>query len=159
MSDLAAMGIPSFVIRRCPVISFRRTTYTVELAEMIMTLMTSELGAGQISNVIMKRRTAYWAACARVYLEAQTYSSALNSEKRSLSSFGFAKAARAVLPFPTMNSHCNGFGGSSGPSSRNIQRFFIAFNAHLGLFADRFMMSLGGQVRSLHLFFQNVNLM
>ena len=148
MSDLATMGIPPFVIRRCPVISFRRTTYTVELAELIMTLMTSELGAGQISTVIMKRRTAYWAASARVYLEAHTYNSTLDSEKGSLPSFGFMKAARVVLPFPTMNSHCNGFGGSNGPSSRNIQRFFIAAHTHLDPFADRFMMSLGGQVSS-----------
>ena len=148
MSDLAAMGIPTFVIRRCPVMSFWRTTYTVELAELIMTLMTSELGAGQISTVIMKRRTAYWAASARTYLEAHTHNSILDSERGSLSSFGFTKAARVVQPFPTMNSHCNGFGGSNGPSSRNIQRFFIAAHMLLDPFADRFMMSLGGQVSS-----------
>ena len=148
MSDLAAMGIPPFVIRRCPVISFRKTTYTVELAELIMTLMTSELGAGQISTVIMKRRTAYWAATARVYLEAHTYNLTLDSEKGSLSSYGFTKAARVVQPFPTMNSHCNGFGGSNGPSSRNIQRFFIVAHTNIDPFADRFMLSLGGQVSS-----------
>ena len=93
LNDLAAMGIPPFVIRHCPVILFRRTTYTVKLAELIMTLMTSELGAGQISTVIMKRRTAHWAASARVYLEAQTCNSTLDSQIGSLSSFGFKKAA------------------------------------------------------------------
>lgn len=55
IKDLAEMGIPSYVIRRCPVITFQKTCYTVELAELIMTLMTSELGAGQISNFIKRK--------------------------------------------------------------------------------------------------------
>ena len=141
------MGFPLYVIRRCPVICFQKTTYTTELAELIMTLMTSELGAGQISTVIAKRRTAYWAASARVYLEAQNHGVILESERGSLSSFGFVRASRNILPFPPLTSHCGGFGGTTGPSSRNIQRFFIGMNVNLGSFADRFMMSLGGQVR------------
>ena len=147
MTDLASMGFPSYVIRRCPVICFQRSTYTVELAELILTLMTSELGAGQISSVIAKRRTAFWAASARVYLEAQNHSVILESDRGSLSSFGFMRASRNIAPFPSLTSHCGGFGGSRGPSSRNIQRFFIGMTTHLDLFADRFMMSLGGQVR------------
>ena len=144
---MVSMGFPPYVIRRCPVICFQRTTFTVELAELILTLMTSELGAGQISSVIAKRRTAFWAASARVYLEAQNHSVTLVSHKGSLSSFGFVRAPTNIVPFPPLTSHCGGFGGSQGPSSRNIQRFFVAMTTHLDLFADRFMMSLGGQVR------------
>ena len=153
------MGFPLYVIRRCPVICFQRTTYTVELAELIMTLMTSELGAGQISTVIAKRRTAYWAASARVYLEAQNHSLILESERGSLSSFGFVRSPRIILPFPSLTSHCDGFGGTHGPSARNIQRLFLAIHENLGSFADRFMMSLGGQVGLLHQFLLSVKQM
>ena len=149
MKDLLEMGIPLFVIRRCPVISFQKTCYTTELAELIMTLMTSELGAGQISNIIKKRRTAYWVGSARVYLEANKHTSDFECERGSLGSFGFLQPAATIIqPFPQPCSHCGGFGGTHGPSPRNIQRFFVAYNAHLTLFADRFMMSLGGQVRT-----------
>ena len=144
---IAIMGIPDYVIRRCPVIPCKRTAFTVELAELIMSLMTSELGAGRISNLILKRRTFYWAASAKVYLEARNHRVGLESERGSLSSFGFRNTTRTVLPFPPFNSHCNGYGGRNCPSSRNIQRFFLAANIHLDLFADRFMMSLGGQVK------------
>ena len=54
--------------------------------------------------------------------------------------------------FPSLVSHCNGYGGSRGPSSRSIQRFFVAGSAHIGAFADRFMMSLGGQVQFYYFF-------
>ena len=90
------MGIPSYGIRRCPVISIRKTCYSVELAELIMTLMTSELGAGQIATVIMKRRTAYWVASERVYLEATKHALNLESERGSLDSFGFSKPATII---------------------------------------------------------------
>ena len=113
-----------------------------------MTLMTFELGAGQISNVIMKRRTAYWVASARVYLEATKHAIDLETERGSLGSFGFLKPGSIIQPFPQFTTHCGGFGGTYGPSSRNLQRFFVANSAHLTMFADRFMMSLGGQVRT-----------
>lgn len=140
------MGFPPYVIRRCPVIIFKRTAYTLDLAELIMTLMTSEMGAGQIQNLILKRRTSLWAANARVYLEAQEFRNLQETDKCTLHGFGFKKEARNILPFPPYKSHCNGYGGRTGPSSRNIQRFFIAAHEHVDLFADRFMMSLGGQV-------------
>lgn len=152
MQAIAIMGIPDYVIRRCPVIPCKRTAFTVELAELIMSLMTSELGAGRISNLILKRRTFYWAASAKVYLEARNHRVGLESERGSLSSFGFRKTTRTVLPFSPFNLHCNGYGGRTGPSSRNIQRFFLAANIHLDLFADRFMMSLGGQVKWCYLY-------
>ena len=142
VKDLHQMGFPSFLLRRCPVVPFSKTTYTVELAELIMTLMTSELGAGQISTFISKRRTAYWAASARVYLEATMVSMERYSFRGNLSSYGFSRVKEVMEPFPSLLSHCDGFGGSS----RNIQRFFIAGSDHIGEFADRFMMSLGGQV-------------
>ena len=146
VKDLLQMGFPSFLLRRCPVVPFSRTTYTVKLAELTMTLMTSELGAGQISTFISKRRTAYWAASAKVYLEATMVSMERDSHRGNLSSYGFSRVNEVVEPFPLLLSHCDGFGGSKGPSSRNIQRFFIAGSAHVGAFADRFMMSLGRQV-------------
>ena len=145
VDDLLRMGFPPYLLRRCPVVTFSKTTYTVELAELLMTLMTTELGAGQISTFISKRRTAYWAASARVYLEAHTYSLGNESRRGNLSSFGFSREERQVPAFPLLTTHCNGFGGSRGPSARN-QRFFIAGSTHVGAFADRFMMSLGGQV-------------
>jgi hypothetical protein len=107
------------------VVPFKRTTYTVELAELIMTLMTTELGAGQISIFISKRRTAYWAASARVYLKANLNSVGSDSDRANLSSFGVSREEKTIDPFPSMTSHCNGFGGSRGSSARNIQRFFI----------------------------------
>ena len=116
-----------------------------------MTLMTSELGAGQIANVIMKHRTAYWVASARVYLEATKHAIDLESERGSLASFGSLKAATIIQPFPQLTTHCGGFGGTHGPSSRSLQRFFVAYSAHLNMFADRFMMSLGGQVSKSNL--------
>ena len=91
MQAIAIMGIPDYVIRRCPVIPCKRSAFTVELAELIMSLMTSELGAGQISNLILKRRTSYWAASARVYLEAQNHGVGLESGRGSPSSFGLRK--------------------------------------------------------------------
>ena len=123
VKDLLQMGFPSFLLRKCPVVPFSRTTYTVELAELIMTLMTSELGAGQISAFISKRRIAYWAASARVYLEATMVSMERDSHRGNLSSYGFSRVNEVVEPFPLLLSHCDGFGGSKGPSSRNIQRF------------------------------------
>ena len=113
---------------------FSKTTYTVELAELIMTLMTSELGAGQISTFISKRRTAYWAASARVYLEATMVSMERDSFRGNLSSYGFSRAKEIVEQFPSLLSHCDGFGGSKGPSSRNVQRFVIAGSDHIGAF-------------------------
>ena len=80
------MGFPMHVIRRCPVVCLMKICYTIELAELIMTLMTSELGAGQIATVIAKRTTAYWVSSARVYLEAQNHYISLDSERGSLSS-------------------------------------------------------------------------
>ena len=95
VSDLLQMGFPPFLLRRCPVVPFNKTTYTVELAELIMTLMTTELGAGQISTFISKRRTAYWAASARVYLEANVHSLMRQSDVGNLSNFGFSRAEKA----------------------------------------------------------------
>lgn len=157
VGDLLKMGFPAYLLRRCPVVPFSKTTYTVELAELIMTLMTTELGAGQISTFISKRRTAYWAASARVYLEANLHSLDGDSARGTLSNFGFSREEKQVDAFPLLTSHCNGFGGSRGPSARSIQRFFIAGSAHLGAFADRFMMSLGGQVSVTELSRSQIN--
>ena len=120
ISDLSKMGVPPYILRRCPVISMLKTSYSSELAELILTLMTSELGAGQIANFITKKRAAFWVSQARVYLEAHV---ANTEDISSLSAFGFTRSISSS-PFPTLTSHCGGFGGSRGPSQRQIQRFF-----------------------------------
>ena len=89
-----------------------------------MTLMTSELGAGQISTLIAKRRTAYWVSSARVYLEAQNHHISFDSERGSLTSFEFSRPSRVTQPFPSLTSHCGWFGGIHGPCPNNVQKFF-----------------------------------
>ena len=98
------------------------------------TLITFGLGAGQISTFISKRRTANWAASARVFLEATMVSMQRDSHRGNLSSYGFSRAKEIVEQFPSLLSHCDGFGGSKGPSSRNVQRFVIAGSDHIGAF-------------------------
>ena len=121
LCDLMTMGVPSYILRRCPVIPMSRTCYSSELAELILTLRTGELGAGQISNYIEKKRATFWATQARVYLEAHV---ANKDDSTSLNAFGFTQDV-VCQPFPAMRSHCGGFGGTKGPSGRQIQRFFL----------------------------------
>lgn len=144
IDDLLNMGVPTYILRRCPVITMLKTCYSSELGELILTLMTSELGAGQISNFIAKKRAAFWVSQAKVYLQAHTE---YRKDTSSLNAYGFTQG-NTCLPFPSMTSHCGGFGGSRGPSRNQIQRFFLAASSHPAEFGDRFMKSLGGQVNN-----------
>ena len=98
ISDLSKMGVPPYILRRCPVISMLKTSYSSELAELILTLMTSELGAGQIANFINKKRATFWVSQARVYLEAHV---ANTEDISSLSAFGFTRSISSS-PFPNL---------------------------------------------------------
>ena len=122
-----------------------KTCYTKDLGELILILMTGELGAGQIAAMIAKHRASLWVSHAKVYLETHAYD---REDKASLRSHGFKQTTKTdtCKPFPIMTSHCNGFGGTKGPSTNQIQRFFLAASSHPADFGDRFMKSLGGQV-------------
>lgn len=121
LSDLVTMGVPSCILRRCPVIPMSRSCYSRELAEIILALKTAGLGAGQISNYIAKKRATLWVTQARVYLEAHV---ANKEDSISLNAFGFTQDV-VCQPFPAMTSHCGGFGGTKGPSGRQIHRFIL----------------------------------
>ena len=136
------MGFPSYVLRRCPVVTMTKTCYSKDLSELILILMTGELGAGQIATIIAKKRASFWVSHAKVYLEAHVHN---KDDRSSLRSFGFTRTD-VCKPFPVMISHCNGFGGTKGPSQNQIQRYFLAASSHPANFGDRFMKSLGGQV-------------
>ena len=55
LDDLVTMGVPGYIIRRCPVVVFQKSAATQDLADTIMNLRTSDLGASQVSNFIKKR--------------------------------------------------------------------------------------------------------
>ena len=139
--DLMKMGVPNFIIRRCPVIIKKKTAYTQDLVDSILTMMTGSLGAEQISNFINAKRTSFWSANAIVYLEVMT-----DMAKNSLHNFGFT--GTPPVGFPTLLSHCNGYGGSNGVSKQAIQRLFIGMSKMTAAIGDRVMMSLGAQVIS-----------
>ena len=139
--DLITMGVPIPIIRRCPVVIRKKIAFSQDLANLILTLMTTELGATQIANIIQAQRSAYWATNAQVYLQA-----CADVTSNSLESHGFTTVA--PIGFPTFHSHCDGFSGSNGPSSQSIQRLFIFLSQKTAAIGDRVMMSLGGSVIS-----------
>jgi hypothetical protein len=141
------MGVAPYILRRCPVVIMTKKRYSRELAELVLTLMTSELGAGQIATYVAKKRAAFWVSQARVYLESHVSN---KEDFSSLKAFGFVQSSSSS-PFPSLTSHCGGFGGSRGPSQRQIQRFFLAASSHPANFGDRFMKSIGGEVNKNHL--------
>jgi hypothetical protein len=141
------MGFAPYILRRYPVVIKAKTCYSSELAKLILSLMTSELGAGQIATYVAKKRGAFWVSQARVYLESHVSN---KEDFSSLKAFGFVQSCSSG-PFPSLTPHCGGFGGSRGPSQRQIQRFFLAASSHPANFGDRFMKSIGGEVSKNHL--------
>lgn len=109
--------------------------------------MTTELGAGQIANIIQSLRSAYWASNAQVYLQALA-----DVGSGTLDSFGFTKPVTAPIGFPPLHSHCGGYGGSYGPSRQSIQRLFVTLSRKTAEIGDRVMMSLGGSLSADHTF-------
>jgi hypothetical protein len=69
--SLHIMGFPLILTRQCPVITFLKSAVTQGLAEYVITMMTSELGAEQIMKGLGKLRDAEWAYHARIFLELQ----------------------------------------------------------------------------------------
>lgn len=141
--DLITMGVPLHIIRRCPVVIRKKVAYSQYLANLILTLMTTELGAGQIANIIQSLRSSYWASNAQVYLQALA-----DVGPGTLDSFGFTRPVTAPIGFPSLHSHCGGYGGSSGPSKQPFQRLFVTLSRKTADIGDRVMMSLGGSVIS-----------
>ena len=139
--DLLQMGVPYYVIRRCPVVVKRKTAYTQNLVDSILTMMTGSLGAEQISNFIKSNRSSLWSSHALVYLEVMA-----DLTKNSLQNFTFTAPATAA--FPALLTHCHGYGGNSGVSKQAIQRLFIGMSKMTAAIGDRVMMSLGAQVIS-----------
>jgi hypothetical protein len=139
--DLMQMGVPCYVIRRCPVVVKKKTAYTQDLVDSILTMMTGSLGAEQIANIIKAKRSSFWSAHAIVYLEVMA-----DMAKNSLQNFGFT--APPPVGFPTLLSHCDGYGGNTGVSKQAIQRLFIGMSKVTAAIGDRVMMSLGAQVIS-----------
>ena len=133
------MGVPDHIIRWCPVVVFQKLALTQDLADTIMNLMTSELGASQISNFIKKKkRSSKYISHATIYLQVMA------SSQNSLNDYGFG--SNSVLPFPPFFSHCDGYGGSNGPSVSAIKTLFLAISRRTVAIADRVMMSLGGEL-------------
>jgi hypothetical protein len=96
LCDLLKMRVSPYILRRCPVVTMAKTCYSSQLAELILTLMTTELGAGQISTFIAKKRAALWVSQARVYLEAHVANS---EDVSSLKAFGFIQTrSKSVRP-------------------------------------------------------------
>jgi hypothetical protein len=65
------MGFPLSITRQSPVITLYKSAVTQELAEYVITMITSELGAEQIMKGLGKLRDAEWAYNARIFLEVQ----------------------------------------------------------------------------------------
>ena len=95
------MGFPSYVLRRCPVVTMTNAYYSKDLSELIFILMTGELGAGQIATIIAKKRASSWVSHAKVYLEAHVHN---KDDRSSLRSFGFTGTG-VCESFPVTTSH------------------------------------------------------
>lgn len=148
IDSLLLMGFPKSTLRRCPVVTSPQKAVTKELYSFIMSHMTSELGAGQISSLIRKERTFLWCEQAMVYLGAVLHEKEEYEKKQGLGGFGYISPPKSPTAFPPIYSHCSGYGGSQGLGRAYIADIFLSGNRKVELLADQVMQSLGGQVLS-----------
>jgi hypothetical protein len=80
-----------------------------------------------------------------VYLGAVSHEKEDFEKKQGLAGFvGFISPPKTPKAFPSIYSHCSGYGGSKGLGGAYIADVFLSGNKKVELLADTSMQSLGG---------------
>jgi len=146
IDSLHLMGVPLAITRQCPVIALYKSAVTQELAEHIVNMMTSELGAEQIMKGLRKLRDGEYVYKARIFLEVQNQLAKPSSTSDIRSLFQAHAEEFIPKPFPCREQHCGGYGGSRGPSAQHATKIYIAATAYTANLADQIMIALGSDV-------------
>jgi hypothetical protein len=136
------MGIPVFVLKRCPVLALGQSCWTKELVNFVCTMMSTQVCVAEIRHIIRRLRVAKWVEDCSVYLQA------CDHKVKLIKSSNVDNRVVDVCPFPRLTHHCGGYGGTLGPGKNQILDVFSALTQAPATFSDRFMKSLGGTVLS-----------
>ena len=118
-----------------------------ELYDTTLSLISMGGGPSSVRNFVASARTTQWLRSGNAYL--LSYSMHKDKFEReqnqrrslniSISSYKLCKA------WPHLVSHCDGYGGSLGPTKEQYKRQFCNITPQVSLLADAVMQGIGGR--------------
>ena len=115
---LEHMGFPLVVIDKCPVVSLHRSTLDRTLYDLYLSTVGTIVGPGQFASIVEKRRSARWAEDCATYLQVTLAEK--SAKMRGIGQYGFCEdSPTETKSFPQRDTHCDGYGGSKGPTEKH----------------------------------------